>query len=834
MRFRNIGRFAVLMGLGATFFGTVPLVSAQQALAETAGKDGSDTPAEGKEKPVEAGKKETSSRKTNSMTEVYSSANEGAGLGTLTRNFLGDQRQIWTSPLNLRLSDAQWLLPIGSFAAGMFATDYELSRRISKDPSTISRYKNISDVGVGALIGGAGGMWVLGHMKHNEHWSETGFLAGEAGLNSLLAVEALKYSLRRERPYQGDGTGPFFQSGGTSFPSEHSAAAWAVAGVIAHEYPGPLTKFGAYGLAALVSFSRVKARQHFTSDVFVGGLIGNMIAQDIYMRHADPELGGAVWQSIPQFFKDHSELAPQSMGSTFVPLDSWVYPAFERLEAMGYLNTAFEGLKPWVRTDCARLVAEGRDALQNSDETPRTEEARDLLNVLAKEFSRELGLETGDANQSAQLGSVYARAVSASGPVLTDGYHFGQTYGYDFGRPFRRGTNWITGSSGMLTYGRVFLYISGEYQHSPSAPELTLPMRQFIADRDQVPLPAAQPFNTINQFTLMDTYIGINLNNWQAVFGKQSLSWGPGEGGSLLLSNNAVPFYMFRLSQVEPFRLPWFLSILGPARLESFMGQEAGHPISGSSFLYGQKISLKPFRSFEWSFGRTTTLGGFGDPFTTGTFFKSYFGRVDSKEGSVPGDSHTSIDWTWRAPGLHDRVVFYGELEDDDDPIPLQNLTKAVLRPGIYLPSLPLLKKLDFHAEWTSSESPGRKPYQGQGKLNYWNFTYKDGYTNEGNLVGNIVGREGKGLQVWTRYWISPLNTLDLTCKLNEVDSDFIPGGAKWQDYRVDYETHFRSGAYLRSMLQFEHISHYPLLFTNSQNNVTASLEIGFKPWAAH
>src|SRR5215471_7026690 len=334
MRFRNIGRFAVLMGLGATFFGTVPLVSAQQALAETAGKDGSDTPAEGKEKPVEAGKKETSSRKTNSMTEVYSSANEGAGLGTLTRNFLGDQRQIWTSPLNLRLSDAQWLLPIGSFAAGMFATDYELSRRISKDPSTISRYKNISDVGVGALIGGAGGMWVLGHMKHNEHWSETGFLAGEAGLNSLLAVEALKYSLRRERPYQGDGTGPFFQSGGTSFPSEHSAAAWAVAGVIAHEYPGPLTKIAVYGLASLVSISRVRAHQHFNSDVFIGSLIGNMVAQDVYAHHFNPELGGTAWRSMRQTIKGDGPLPTSSYGSPYVPLDSWVYPVLDRLYAL--------------------------------------------------------------------------------------------------------------------------------------------------------------------------------------------------------------------------------------------------------------------------------------------------------------------------------------------------------------------------------------------------------------------------------------------------------------------------------------------------------------------
>ncbi|MGC0772495.1 MAG: hypothetical protein WB543_06125, partial [Candidatus Acidiferrum sp.] len=152
------------------------------------------------------------------------------GVKGLGKEFLQDQKQIWTSPAKIRLTDIQWLLPMSGITAGLFVTDSDYSKHLSNSPSTISRYKNLSNAGIGALVGGAGGMWLLGHVKHNEHWSETGFLAGEAALNSLVAVESFKYSLRRGRPYQGDGTGPFFQSGGTSFPSEHAAAAWSVAG----------------------------------------------------------------------------------------------------------------------------------------------------------------------------------------------------------------------------------------------------------------------------------------------------------------------------------------------------------------------------------------------------------------------------------------------------------------------------------------------------------------------------------------------------------------------------------------------------------------------------
>ena len=175
------------------------------------------------------------------------------GLG---KEFLQDQEQIWTSPAKLRLSDAQWLVPMSGITAGLFVTDYDYSKNLSHNPSTTSHYVTISNAGIGALIGGAGGMWLLGHVKHNEHWSETGFLAGEAALNSLIMVESLKYPLGRERPYQGNGTGPFFQ-GGTSFPSEHAAAAWSIAGVVAHEFPSPCVKIMVYGLASLVDYSRI-------------------------------------------------------------------------------------------------------------------------------------------------------------------------------------------------------------------------------------------------------------------------------------------------------------------------------------------------------------------------------------------------------------------------------------------------------------------------------------------------------------------------------------------------------------------------------------------------
>src|SRR5882672_264041 len=258
-------------------------------------------------------KEKTAKKKIAEDPQAQSFAPPARGIKGLGKEFLMDQKQIWTSPAKIRFSDTQWLVPLSGITAGLFVTDSDFSGHLSKNPATISHYKTLSNAGVGALIGGAGGMWLLGHVRHNEHWSETGFLAGEAAINSLVAVETLKYSLGRQRPFQGNGSGSFFQ-GGTSFPSEHSAAAWSIAGVVAHEYPGPLMKIMAYGLASLVDYSRIRGRQHFPSDVLVGSIMGNLIAQNVYSRHHDPGLGGSEWRSISQIFRGYGNSSPGNMG----------------------------------------------------------------------------------------------------------------------------------------------------------------------------------------------------------------------------------------------------------------------------------------------------------------------------------------------------------------------------------------------------------------------------------------------------------------------------------------------------------------------------------------
>src|SRR5882762_6814197 len=688
------------------------------------------------------------------------------GFRELGKDFLLDQKQIWTSPARLRFSDTDWLVPLSGITAGLLVTDRDFSKHLKQNPTTISHYKTLSDAGVGALIGGAGAMWLLGHASHNEHWSETGFLAGDAALNSLVAVESFKYSLRRERPYQGNGSGAFFQNGGTSFPSEHAAAAWSVAGVVAHEYPGPLMKIAAYGLASLVDYSRIRSRQHFPSDVFVGSIMGNLIAQNVYSRHHDPDLGGEAWTSISPMFRGEGNLTPSNMGSPYVPMDSWVYSPSDRLAAMGYVNRGLCGMRQWTRLECARLLNEPEDRLIEADSSSEVSKTH---MELWKEFAAEFHEMSAGDNRVAKVESVYARITGVSGQPLTDGFHFGATLIDDYGRPYQEGLNSADGFSAWTTSGHLVAYVRGEYEHAPSAPALSDSARQFIFSTNNVPsVPPPTPFAAVNRFQLLDAYFGLNFSNWQFTFGPQTLWWGPSLGGPLMFNDNAAPVNMLRINRVSPFKLPSFLGWLGLWRIETFLGQLTGHdfvfqtdtglvgqlsqPLSRQPFLDGTRFSVKPLPNFELGFSFTAVFAGGPTPLTSHTFFHSYSGgNTQPGANGDPGDRRSGLDFTFRIPRVKNGLKFYTEAFVEDEFSPIAYWRNAAIWSGLYLAQVPKLNKLDLRVEAGYTDLPGNLQTGAPDShytpgIFYANDRYPNGsYTNGGDLLGNWMGRQSQG-----------------------------------------------------------------------------------------
>jgi Capsule assembly protein Wzi/PAP2 superfamily len=763
----------------------------------------------------------------------------------LPKNILFDQQRIWTSPARLRFADADWLIPAAGITAGLLSTDSDFSRHLSHNPSTISHYKTISTAGVAALIGGAGGMWLASFPTHNQHWRETGFLAGEAAIDALIPVEIMKYSLGRSRPYQGDGTGPFFQ-GGTSFPSEHASAAWAVAGVIAHEYPGPLPKLLVYSLAALVSSSRVKSRQHFPTDVFIGTAIGNMVAQNVYERHHDPDLGGEAWKSIGQIVRGDGTLSTSNMGSPYVPLDSWIYEALDRLTALGVIDSGFAGLRPWTRAECARLVNEAMDATNGY---PENSQALRFLEQLQQEFQYEIRDMDGSTNDTFRLESAYTRVEDISGMPVTNGYTFAQTQINDFGRPYGQGWNTASGGSIYMTHGRWVAYVRGELETAPQISALSLGTRETIQQVNHYPLlPPGTPQAAQNDFKLLDAYAGLMLSNWEFTFGRQSLWWGPGNGGPMMLSNNAEPINMFRINRTVPFKLPSFLGWLGPIRTEFFLGQLQGYTfvdsptgivgqfnaaVNPQPFIHGENIAFKPTRNFEFGFFRTTVYGGPGYPLTIHTFLRSLFSTSNEQVTAIggspikPGDRRSGLDFSYRLPGMRNWLTFYGDGFTDDQFSPIAYADRSAWHAGLYLAQVPLLPKLDFRVEGVYTDVPAGGQI-GHGFF-YFNFTWRSGYVNNGNLIGSWIGREGQGAQAWTNYWFNARDRLQFNFRHQKVSNEFIPGGGTLTDVGVRGDYWLRPSLGFSAVVQYERWI-FPVIQPGAQRDITGSIEILFQP----
>ena len=755
---------------------------------------------------------------------------------SLLKNIVLDEKAIWTSPAHLRLADADWMIPFAGIAAASLASDTHVSQGVTRSPSFVSRTNSFSNYGLAAFGGITGGMYLLGKITHSDHQQEAALLSGEAAVDAVGVTTVLQYAFGRQRPLDGTGQG-YFWHGGTGFPSDHSTAAWAVASVMTHEYPGTLSKLFFYGLASAISISRVTGKDHFPTDVLVGGAIGWFTGQHVYRAHHDPDLGGSSWETFAEARNESGGRNLDNSGSPYVPLDSWIYPQMDRLIALGYISSAFQDVRPLTRTECATLVQEAGDNIAAAE--PVRGDADLIYATLEKEFQKEYAILDGRGKEeSIQVESLYANVTDISGPPLNDSYHFGQTIIDNFGRPYQEGFNTYDGFSAYGTAGRFTIYVRGEYQSAPSGPAFPLAAREVIATADQIPLQPATPFSATSQFRLLDTYVSGNLGGWDLSFGKQSLWWGRGVGGALMLSDNAEPMYMFRARPIESFELPWIFRWFGPMKTDFFFGKLSGNEFPPRPLIHGVKITAKRTRNLEVSFIYTAELGGVGRPLTLDAIFNSFF-SVHSSDlylpSRNPGKRTIGADFSYAPPYVRDWLQFYANgLLPEDNPTAMDNSQSPIytpqrlaIRSGIYIPRIPRLPKLDFRVEAVYTDPPTPRSVGGQ--YIYFNNFYHDLYTNKDNLIGDWVGRQGMGFQGWSTYWFSPKNSVQFSYRHAKVDSSFIPGGETINDGTVKVNWQVRSEWNLSASVQYEKWF-APILAPAAQTNWTSSVQIQFTP----
>jgi len=225
------------------------------------------------------------------------------GLKQATRDFIKDTGRIWSSPFRIKERHVGPLIVLAATTAFLIAADEDIRGGFK---SYSDGHGWVGDVGpVITQMGGlgaaatAGIFFGAGLIFKDERARDTGYLAACAMAQSFLVEHTLKGLTGRQRPYVADGedhwagpTGffkrydPDYDGLYDSFPSGHTATAFSLATVVALQYRHTTwVPVLAYTIAAGVGLSRVTEDRHWMSDVFVGAVIGHLVARLVVRSH---------------------------------------------------------------------------------------------------------------------------------------------------------------------------------------------------------------------------------------------------------------------------------------------------------------------------------------------------------------------------------------------------------------------------------------------------------------------------------------------------------------------------------------------------------------------
>ena len=219
--------------------------------------------------------------------------NHKASLRTIKEDF----KYVVSSPLRMSKKDRLKLILISGITSGLIFNydekiDNEFIRYESQYFNTVG--KNITEIGrvygrsndrVFFLCGGISISLYLGSkILKDKKMLKTSYLVSESFIFSLIISGPIKLILGRSRPYMNKGSKDFNflafsqDKGLRSMPSIHTSSAFAILTVIVKQYDYWWVKLPSYLFLSGVAIQRIHDREHWASDVIVGGLSGYTIA----------------------------------------------------------------------------------------------------------------------------------------------------------------------------------------------------------------------------------------------------------------------------------------------------------------------------------------------------------------------------------------------------------------------------------------------------------------------------------------------------------------------------------------------------------------------------
>ena len=400
-------------------------------------------------------------------------------------------------------------------------------------------------------------------------------------------------------------------------------------------------------------------------------------------------------------------ISANAIASTYIPVGDRIYDLLYRLEAEGVIESGLLTTQPLSRKEAVRLLLE---AERNSGN------ANVFIQSLVASLKYELRNDLDNTKFIKPLDFLYGKYLYADSDIQKLYYNVD-------GDNYDKGSNLRLGFDSRAELDWFSLYINPELRYSEDG-------TAFVMKRGYGVL----------------SFLGLDLQ-----IGKDSQWWGPGYHGALLLTNNAEPFTLARLTNPQPVLFPWIFKYLGPFRFTFFATRlEKDRKDVPEPYLWGMRLNFKPHPYLEFGLERTAILGGKGRSESLKTWWYSFTGQAENKTGSGAGDQRAGLDVKLTLPFRLQPLQLYAEADGEDEAGGLP--TKWAYVTGIYLPRLLNLERIGFRAEYATDHVPGYP------NVWYRHHIYTAGYTYEGRIIGHHMGTDSKDIFLETSYFIPEKN----------------------------------------------------------------------------
>jgi hypothetical protein len=172
-------------------------------------------------------------------------------------------------------------------------------------------------------------------------------------------------------------------------------------------------------------------------------------------------------------------------------------------------------------------------------------------------------------------------------------------------------------------------------------------------------------------------------------------------------------------------------------------------------------------------------------------------------------------------------LTLYSDSEVHDDVSPIDAPRRASWRPGLYLSHVPGIPRLDVRVEAASTDPPITN--SNGGHFMYYEGVQQQGYTNQGQLFGDWIGREDKGGQGLITYHLSGNEWLQIGVRNQKVAKDFIPVGTTLNDISFQVVKRIGKDFEVNGNFAYEHWK-APIYLSGQQTVTTITIQLTWFP----